>query len=65
MATGATPHSGPVGPCSACGDVGLLRLHCPKVASAVEEGSRKSYPFGTRAVGVDSGSHVKIYCNCA
>ena len=65
MATGAMPRSGPVGPCFACGEMGHLRLHCPKVASTVEGGSRKSYPFGTRAVGVDDSFHLNIYCDCA
>ena len=45
--------------------MGHLRLHCPKVASAVAGGSRKSYPFGTRAVGVDDSFHLNIYCECA
>ncbi|ETW96471.1 MAG: hypothetical protein ETSY2_46335 [Candidatus Entotheonella gemina] len=37
------PVQRPLGPCFACGELGHLRVHCPKLAAA--EGGRKWYPF--------------------
>ena len=33
------------GPCFACGEMGHIRLHCPKMAAVGAEGNRKWYPF--------------------
>ena len=62
MATGSMPRTGPLGPCFACGEMGHLRLHCPKVAAATD-GSRKSYLFCTGAVGAGSSSHAEVLCD--
>ena len=35
-----------VGPCFACGEMGHLRLHCPKITAAADSG-RRWYPFHT------------------
>ena len=33
------------GPCFACGEMGHIRLHCPKMAAGGAESTRRWYPF--------------------
>ena len=33
------------GPCFACGEMGHIRIHCPKMATLGAEGTRRWYPF--------------------